>query len=108
MQTPTRYSLEVNPRIPKRLARLEEIAANLYYSWDRPTRALFARLHPALWDAVGHNPKAMLKRIDEQRLRAVADRVPQRRIEFGVERSEERRVGKECTSVCRSRWSPYH
>ena len=68
MQTPTRYSLEVNPRIPKRLARLEEIAANLYYSWDRPTRALFAKLNPALWDAVGHSPKAMLKRIDEQRL----------------------------------------
>ena len=22
--------------------------------------------------------------------------------------SEERRVGKECQSVCRSRWSPYH
>ena len=27
---------------------------------------------------------------------------------FGVSRSEERRVGKECTSWCRSRWSPYH
>ena len=25
-----------------------------------------------------------------------------------MERSEERRVGKECTSWCRSRWSPYH
>ena len=23
-------------------------------------------------------------------------------------RSEERRVGKECSSPCRSRWSPYH
>ena len=23
-------------------------------------------------------------------------------------RSEERRVGKECASMCRSRWSPYH
>ena len=23
-------------------------------------------------------------------------------------RSEERRVGKECTEQCRSRWSPYH
>ena len=23
-------------------------------------------------------------------------------------RSEERRVGKECTVLCRSRWSPYH
>src|SRR3546814_15172759 len=26
----------------------------------------------------------------------------------GSDRSEERRVGKECVSTCRSRWSPYH
>src|SRR3546814_2582310 len=26
----------------------------------------------------------------------------------GYSRSEERRVGKECVSTCRSRWSPYH
>src|SRR3546814_2157884 len=26
----------------------------------------------------------------------------------GAGRSEERRVGKECVSTCRSRWSPYH
>ncbi len=64
----TRYFLEVNPRIPKRLARLEELACNLWYSWDRPTRALFAKLNPALWDAVAHCPRAMLKRVDEQRL----------------------------------------
>ena len=25
-----------------------------------------------------------------------------------VSRSEERRVGKECLRLCRSRWSPYH
>ena len=25
-----------------------------------------------------------------------------------IERSEERRVGKECSEPCRSRWSPYH
>src|SRR3546814_1409000 len=25
-----------------------------------------------------------------------------------ADRSEERRVGKECVSPCRSRWSPYH
>src|SRR3546814_14525174 len=35
-------------------------------------------------------------------------------IDFGkgkvkiLARSEERRVGKECVSTCRSRWSPYH
>src|SRR3546814_14828401 len=29
-------------------------------------------------------------------------------ISIAVNRSEERRVGKECVSTCRSRWSPYH
>src|SRR3546814_12656528 len=27
---------------------------------------------------------------------------------FGASPQEERRVGKECVSTCRSRWSPYH
>ena len=27
---------------------------------------------------------------------------------IALTRSEERRVGKECQSTCRSRWSPYH
>src|SRR5215813_8459374 len=72
MAQPTSYTLEVNPRIPRRLLRLEQLAGNLWYSWDRATRALFARLHPALWDAVGHSPKAMLKRLDEDRLTAAA------------------------------------
>src|SRR3546814_7753876 len=38
-----------------------------------------------------------------QHLGAVAHRFPR-----GAVRSEERRVGKECVSTCRSRWSPYH
>src|SRR3546814_4738650 len=33
---------------------------------------------------------------------------PRREISRTSERSEERRVGKECVSTCRSRWSPYH
>ena len=69
MQPGTTYSLEVNPKIPQRLSRLVELANNLWYSWDiMPTRALFSRLDPGLWNAVGHSPKALLKRIDERRL----------------------------------------
>src|SRR3546814_18860746 len=34
--------------------------------------------------------------------------VGQRQAENQHGRSEERRVGKECVSTCRSRWSPYH
>lgn len=69
----TVYQLEVNPRLPRRLERLEELANNLWYSWDRPTRTLFSRLHPMLWHAVGHSPKAFLKRIDQKRLIDAAD-----------------------------------
>src|SRR3546814_11496883 len=29
-------------------------------------------------------------------------------LDLRLDRSEERRVGKECVSTCRSRWSPYH
>ena len=29
-------------------------------------------------------------------------------VNFNKLRSEERRVGKECLRLCRSRWSPYH
>src|SRR3546814_11162625 len=31
-----------------------------------------------------------------------------RDVQLVVDRSEERRVGKECVSRCRSRWAPYH
>ena len=73
MKPGTPYVLEVNPRIPRRLSRLSELAENLWYAWDRPTRTLFARLHPGLWDAVSHNPKAFLKRVDEERLTEAAE-----------------------------------
>ena len=69
----TTYTLEVNPRLPHQLVRLEELANNLLYSWDRPTRLLFSRLDSRLWSEVGHNPKAFLKRIDEQKLVDAAD-----------------------------------
>jgi starch phosphorylase len=73
MNKGTSYTIEVRPKIPPRLKRLEEIANNLWYSWDKPARTLFARLHEGLWDAVAHNPKAFLKRVDESRLLKAAD-----------------------------------
>jgi starch phosphorylase len=68
----TAFPLEVIPRIPPELARLEELANNLWFSWDRSTRALFARLDPVLWEAVGHNPKAVLRGVDQRKLDAAA------------------------------------
>ena len=69
----TNYVLEVRPRIPSRLTRLHELADNLWYAWDRPTRYLFAHLDKRLWEDVGQSPKALLNRVDEQRLLDAAD-----------------------------------
>src|SRR3546814_19754117 len=44
--------------------------------------------------------------IDEDALGKILKSYVIRRL--GEPRSEERRVGKECVSTCRSRWSPYH
>src|SRR3546814_4162842 len=44
----------------------------------------------------------------ETRIRIVEERTGENRLDRDAgDRSEERRVGKECVSTCRSRWSPY-
>jgi starch phosphorylase len=64
----TSYRLDVRPRLPERLGRLEELADNLWYSWHRATRGLFAQLDPALWTEINHSPKAFLRAIEQRRL----------------------------------------
>ena len=66
MYKSTPHILEVRPKIPARLARLEELANNLWYSWDLPTRDLFSYIQRKLWDEVGQNPKAFLRCVDER------------------------------------------
>ncbi len=72
----TRYRLEVQPRLPERLIRLQELATDLAYSWNRQVRGLFYRLDPELWDRCGHNPKVFLRRVAQERLdEAAEDRI---------------------------------
>ena len=69
----TPFALEVQPRIPEGLARLEELANNLWYSWHSQARALFARLDPKLWEAAGYSPKAFLRTVHEYKLNEAAE-----------------------------------
>jgi len=64
----TVYRLDVRPQLPERLRRLEELAGNLWYSWHRATRVLFAELDAALWTGIGHSPKAFLRAVNQARL----------------------------------------
>jgi starch phosphorylase len=63
-----KFTLEVNPTLPASLQRLPELAANLRFSWHRPTRRLFEALDERLWNAVGGNPRLFLRCIDQASL----------------------------------------
>src|SRR3546814_8619120 len=52
-------------------------------------------------------PRPETELLVELALQRLPEQSPARAADLGT-RSEERRVGKECVSTCRSRWSPYH
>jgi starch phosphorylase len=66
--------IEIYPVIPQPLARLAELSSNLFFSWHRPTRALFEDLDPDLWRETGSNPRLMLRCVNQEDLdRAAAN-----------------------------------
>src|SRR5262249_32477217 len=54
----TRYS--TLPPIPDRLSRLEELAVDLWWSWNPEARLVFRSLDYTLWRTTAHNPVRML------------------------------------------------
>ena len=64
--------LEITPVIPESLARLPELAANLFFSWHRPIRALFEDLDPELWKQTNGNPRLVLRCVSQGMLERCA------------------------------------
>ena len=85
------------PSGPVESAAYETMAGRIVEAVAQGCDAVLLDLHGAMvTEAYDDGEGELLGRI-----RNVAPDVP-------VGRSEERRVGKECPSLCRSRWSPYH
>ena len=59
--------------LPPNLRPLQELAHNLWWSWDGDARSLFAAVDPARWEAVEHNPVLLLHRLSARRSRQLAD-----------------------------------
>jgi glycogen phosphorylase len=54
------------------LAVLEELAANLWWSWNRSAISLFASIDDELWRESGHDPMALLGEVPQSRLAELA------------------------------------
>jgi starch phosphorylase len=57
--------------MPAQIARLEELAIDLWWSWNE-ARAIFRHLDYPLWRATAHNPVRMLRLIPREKLEAAA------------------------------------
>jgi len=66
------FPLQVLPKLPKKVARLEDLTTNFWFSWHRPTRRLFNMLDSELWWKTGRNPKVFLRCIDQGILETAA------------------------------------
>ncbi len=62
----------VKSHIPEALKKLDELAHNLWWSWNTEARDLFACLDEDLWRKVGRNPIEMLRSIDYDRLKMLS------------------------------------
>lgn len=65
------HCFTVFAKIPERLKPLEELAYNLWFSWDVETAEIFQRLDPYLWDETRHNPVLLLSRLNPDRMNEV-------------------------------------
>ena len=66
-------SFTVRPLLPQSIAGLDDLAANLRWSWHRATRDVFQAIDPGLWAETGHDPRLLLARVDPDRLAELAD-----------------------------------
>jgi len=60
------------PPFPERIARLEDLAVDLWWSWHAATREVFRRLDYTLWRATAHNPARMLRLLSREQLEQAA------------------------------------
>ena len=58
--------------LPDRIAGLEGLANNLWWTWHQDARGLFQRLDPTLWALTGKNAVDLLRRVDAERLAEAA------------------------------------
>lgn len=62
------HQIIVRPVLPAELTPLRDLAQNLRWVWDEPTRALFAEIDPQAWVASRENPVRLLELVDPARL----------------------------------------
>src|SRR5580765_8019232 len=58
--------------LPERIARLHDLAGDLWWSWHAEARAVFRRLDYGVWRATAHNPERMLQLISRDKLEQAA------------------------------------
>ena len=70
--TPNWRDVSVRTYIPEALKPLDEIAHNLWWSWNNEARDLYRELDPELWKQVNQNPVLLLASMNYEKLEELA------------------------------------
>ena len=69
---PVWREVTVKSRIPESLQMLQELAHNIWWSWNYEATDMFKSLDPEIWSLVGQNPVAFLERLNYEKLEALS------------------------------------
>ena len=62
----------VRAEVPASLQPLQELAQNLWWSWNHTAIELFESIDPVMWSRYQHNPVSLLSSLDMQRFNTLS------------------------------------
>ena len=62
-------NISVYPPLPQDISRLQELAYNLWWTWNPDAQALYESIDKELWERVSENPVKFLRTVSLQRLK---------------------------------------
>ncbi len=66
------HSFIVTAKLPKKIAKLKELAYNYWWCWNSEAKELFLRMDRNIWRDVDHNPVLLLNRLPKKELDRLA------------------------------------
>ena len=70
--TPLLHSFTSTTKLPPAIARLDELARNMWWSWHHEYEPLFSRVSPSMWEKLKHSAVELLDKVDVSRFEELA------------------------------------
>jgi len=67
------HSFIVTSHLPKKIAKLKELAYNYWWCWNSEAKELFVRINRKLWEEANHNPVLLMNKLSQVELEKLSE-----------------------------------